>query len=89
MSALLDNLKPSTNGVLEYRSNLFDGALKGALFLSKFSNGEGKKGELKLVELSGTGQVKSVTSKFSDDSGISIVEGPRGMLHFHALVTLL
>lgn len=74
----MKNLKPSTNGVLEYRSNLFDGALKGNLFLSRFSNTVGKFGSIARVILNSHGKTPDVTTNFATDSGLTIAEGPRG-----------
>lgn len=79
VSALLDNLQSSTNGVMEFRSNLFKGQLKGNLFLSQFSGVSGRTGRLSRVILKGNGkQVSSFTEQFFNDSGLSIAEGPRG-----------
>lgn len=77
---LLGYLPSSTNGVLEYRSNFFSGSLKGDLFLAKYSLGPGKKGSITRVQLTEEGNIANngVTTLFEDDSGLSIVEGPRG-----------
>lgn len=80
MKPLLDSLTSSTNGVLEYRSNLFAQKLKSDLLLSRFSDSTGKKGQISRVQLDVNGNVvqNGVTNFFSDDSGLSMVEGPRG-----------
>jgi len=77
---LISNLRSSTNGVLEYRSNLFGGRLKGDLFLTLFSDTRGKRGRVTRVQLNqqGTLRTNGVTTIFQDNSGLSIVEGPRG-----------
>ncbi len=77
---LLSNLKPSTNGILEYRSNVFGRRLKGNLFLTRFSDTANKKGQIARVILDGDGNVATngFTNLFRGDSGLNIVEGPRG-----------
>lgn len=77
--------KSSTNGVLEYRSNLFNGLYKSTLFLSRFSGSPNVKGSTAHVVLNGAGNIQqtgsgsySVTQNFFQDSGLSIAEGPRG-----------
>ena len=75
---LIDNVKSSTNGVLEYRSNVFNGAYKGNLFLTKFADSGSKKGLIARVILQDNGNVKQFTQNFWGDSGLSIDEGPRG-----------
>ena len=77
---LLSNLKPSTNGVLEYRSNVFARKLKGNLFLTRFSDTPKKKGSIARVVLNNNGEVATdgVRNLFWGDSGLNIVEGPRG-----------
>lgn len=79
---LISNLQPSTNGVVEYRANMFKGKLKGNLFLSKFGGGSAKKGRVTRVILSAGGTIASngVTNIFHPDSGLGIVQGPRGEL---------
>lgn len=79
VEALLDTLEPSTNGVMEYRSNVFRGRLKGNLFLSQFAGTEGNTGRLSRVVLNSNGKrLRHFNEEFFDDSGLSIVEGPRG-----------
>lgn len=75
---LISNLQSSTNGVMEYRSNIFGDKLKGNLFLSKYAGGN--EGRVSRVILDGKGQVATngVTNIFWPSSGLSIVEGPRG-----------
>lgn len=78
---LLSNLQSSTNGVLEYRSNIFNGSLKEDLLLAKFSDTAGKPGRITRVKLNENGNILSpdgVINIFHPDSGLSIVEGPRG-----------
>ena len=79
---LLDSLKSSTNGVIQYRSNIFDGALKGSLLLSRVSDSVGKTGSLTRVDLNTSGDIKEngVIPNFAEDSGLSLAEGPRGEL---------
>lgn len=76
---LIANLQSSTNGVLEYRSNTFQGKFKGNLFLSKYATHSGE-GRLTRVQLNGQGNVaeNGLTQVFFPKSGLSITEGPRG-----------
>lgn len=80
VAPLLSNLQSSTNGVIEYRSNFFAGELKENLLLAKFSDTAGKPGRLTRVVLNENGDLATngLTNIFHDDSGLSIVEGPRG-----------
>ena len=80
VKALLTNLQSSTNGVLEYRSNLFRGKMKTDLLLAKFSDTANKVGKITRVKLNRFGTIaqNGVTSQFESDSGLSLVEGPRG-----------
>lgn len=84
------NFEPSTNGVVEYRSNIFGPEVQGNLFLSKFVPGcDPEKndcsinlGRLSRLVLNVVGGVAANgrTEKFKSVSGVSIVEGPRGEL---------
>lgn len=83
---LLDNVMSSTNGVLEYRSNTFDGLLKGNLFLSQYAlktpGGVGR-----VVLNAGGGVVPAgFTKAFHGKSGLAIVEGPRGEMVMPRLI---
>lgn len=75
---LIQGLLPSTNGVLEYRSNTFDGKLKGNLFLSQFAFK--KAGRVSRVKLLPDGLIENngVTNIFFPKSGLTLTEGPRG-----------
>ena len=77
---LLSNLKPSTNGVLEYRSNVFARQLKASLFLTRFSDTPKKKASIARVVLNGNDELvtNGATNLFRGDSGLKTVEGPRG-----------
>ncbi len=78
---LIGWLAPSTNGVMEYKSNTFCEKLRGNLFLSKYS-GHGPGGRLSRVILDADGQIAAngITNFFWTKSGLSLVEGPRGEL---------
>lgn len=75
---LLGKLVPSVNGVLEYRSNTFQGIFKSNLFLAKFAGMDD--GGVIRVQLNKAGTVKKngFTEKFFPKSGLAITEGPRG-----------
>jgi len=75
-------LPSSTNGVIEYRSNLFGGQLKSDLFLTRFAGGGKSTGGVHRVRLNkqGTIAVGGYVRNWHRDSGLSIVEGPRGEL---------
>ena len=75
---LVDDLQRSSNGVLEYRSNLFNGEFKSNLFVSRFSNTGAFTRTIARVQLNAAGEKGSLNLKFWPDSGISIAEGPRG-----------
>ncbi|CDF34643.1 unnamed protein product [Chondrus crispus] len=76
---LIGNIKSSTNGIIEYRSNTFGGDIKGNLYLSKFS--VQNNGQVAQVKLSAGGtKVAGYASNFLGFSGLSLVEGPRGEL---------
>ena len=76
VAPLVDNLPSSSNGVIEYRSNLFVGELKGDLLISEYS--AGGTGLIGRVELDKKGNREEYYRKFQADSGLSIAEGPRG-----------
>lgn len=80
---LWNGVPPSTNGITEYRSNLFDGVFKGNIFLSKFSNAGASTGAMHRViidENTGNIQNGGIFKNWHGDSGLSLVEGPRGEL---------
>lgn len=73
----LINVKSSTNGIIEYRSNTFGGEIKGNLFMSKFSIQT--EGLVAQVKLSADGKKEvGYAPNFLGFSGLSLVEGPRG-----------
>lgn len=73
---LIGNLKSSSNGIIEYRSNTFGGEIKGNLYISKFSIQNA--GVVSQVKLGGTGGDVGYAPSFLPFSGLNIVEGPRG-----------
>lgn len=75
---IVGNLKSSSNGVIEYRSNTFGGEIKGNMFVTMFAGQHA--GQIAQVRLEGEGGKKSVgfAPNFLDFSGLSVVEGPRG-----------
>lgn len=77
---LIGNVKSSTNGIIEYRSNTFGGEIKGNLYVSKFSIQN--PGVVSQVQLDGAGNLKQggYAPDFLPFSGLSLVEGPRGEL---------
>lgn len=77
---LIGNIKSSTNGIIEYRSNTFGGEIKGNLYISKFSIQN--PGTVSQIELDGNGNLKGggFAPSFLPFSGLSLVEGPRGEL---------
>jgi len=80
---LWDKVPPSATGIVEYRSNLFDGLLKGNIFLTAFSNSRLGKGAIHRLILDGnTGNIKpgGIFKNYHSDSGLTVVEGPRGEL---------
>lgn len=69
----------STDGIIEYRANSFQGAIRGNLFLSKVSFGEN--GILWRAELSKNGEwLEAGPYQFLDRSGLSICMGLWGEL---------
>lgn len=80
---IVANLPASTNGVIEYRSNIFGAPAKGNLFLSKFAGfSAAGVGQTSRVVLNAGGNLAAggLTQNFFAESGLSIVEGPRGEL---------
>lgn len=77
---LIGDIKSSTNGIIEYRSNTFGGEIKGNLYLSQFSIQN--PGTVSQIELDGNGNLKvgGFAPNFLPFSGLSLVEGPRGEL---------
>lgn len=74
---LISNVKSSTAGILEYRSNTFGGQIKGNVYLSMFA--AQFEGQLGQVILSNDGKsVVSFAPVFLDFSGVAVAEGPRG-----------
>ncbi len=70
-------LESSTNGIIEYTANTFEGQLRGDLLLSKLS--WGKTGELSKAKLSKNGEfLTEGPAPFLKDSSLSIVMGPFG-----------
>lgn len=76
---LIGDIKSSTNGIIEYRSNTFGGDIKGNLYLSKFS--VQTDGLVAQVKLSADGKKQvAYAPNFLGFSGLSLIEGPRGEL---------
>lgn len=77
---LIGNLKSSSNGIIEYRSNTFGGQVKGNIYVSKFSIQNA--GVVSQVKLNGDGNLQNggFAPDFLPYSGLSLVEGPRGEL---------
>lgn len=72
-------MESSTNGIIEFRANVFQGALKGNLFMSKVSFGE--QGKVWRAELSDNGEWLSAGPyQFQERSGVSLVQGLYGEL---------
>ncbi len=74
----MNDLPSSTNGIIDYRSNLFHGEMKGNLLFSEFVGGG--TGFIGRVILDENGDSKEYFRKFQADSGLSLAEGPRGEL---------
>ncbi len=69
----------STDGIIEYRANSFQGAIRGDLFMSKVSFGEN--GMLWRAELSWNGEwLEAGPYQFLDRSGLSLTQGLWGEL---------
>lgn len=69
----------STNGIIDYRANTFQGAIRGNLFMSKVSFGEN--GLLWRAELSENGEwLAAGPYQFLDRSGLSLIMGLWGEL---------
>jgi len=72
-------MKSSTDGIIDYRANSFQGAIRGDLFMSKVSFGEN--GLLYRAELSPNGEwLEAGPYQFLDRSGLSLVQGLYGEL---------
>lgn len=82
VQTLLDNIEPAGYGLLEYRSNTFQGKLKDNLFLSKFPGiGDGKLSRVEIrYHVEPSVQQNGFTSDFFPKSGGAITEGPGGEL---------
>lgn len=78
---IVSGLQSSTNGIAEYRSNIFGAEAQGNLFLSKYAPGSNA-GRVSRVVLNGAGSVAAngLTQIFWGASGLSIVESARGDL---------
>ncbi len=74
----MNKLPASTNGIIDYRSNLFHGEMKGNLLFSEFVGGG--TGYIGRVILDKDGNSREYFRKFHADSGLSLAEGPRGEL---------
>ncbi len=74
----MNKLPSSTNGIIDYRSNLFNGEMKGNLMFSEFVGGG--TGFIGRVILNQEGKTQQYFRKFQADSGLSLAEGPRGEL---------
>ncbi|PXF47087.1 Malectin-A [Gracilariopsis chorda] len=73
---LISNLQSSSNGIVEYRSNTFGGAIKGDLFISKFTGQH--EGRVSQVKVGSNGKNIGYAPIFLGFSGLNVVEGPRG-----------
>ena len=72
-------LDSSTNAIVEYTANTFEGQMRGDLMLGKLS--WGKDGELSRVKLSKNGEyLLEGPAPFLKESGLSMVMGPFGEL---------
>eukprot|EP00172_Hildenbrandia_rubra_P000746 Plantae.Rhodophyta-Hildenbrandia_rubra.ctg1412.p2 GENE.Plantae.Rhodophyta-Hildenbrandia_rubra.ctg1412~~Plantae.Rhodophyta-Hildenbrandia_rubra.ctg1412.p2 ORF type:complete len:1364 (+),score=308.33 Plantae.Rhodophyta-Hildenbrandia_rubra.ctg1412:7341-11432(+) len=72
-------VKSSTNGIMEYTANTFQGQLRGKLYATKFAGGGSGKGQIWEMGLKGDGSLASGPSGFFDfESGLSVVQGRRG-----------
>ncbi|WP_196266657.1 Ig-like domain-containing protein [Pontibacter sp. 172403-2] len=74
-SAYNFGLNKSPDGVLEYKSNAFNGALKGKLLVTRFSGGS----DIIILEPGSMVKNPKVTSAGSDDSVYDIVRATTGM----------
>lgn len=70
-------LTPSTNGLAEVRSNVFNGGIKGALLLSKFAGGSGD-GRLHLARLSADGTRVASVNVLAAHGGLAVAVSPAG-----------
>lgn len=75
----ITKLRSSTNGLLEYTADIFDGELKGDLVLSMFKTDESP-GVLWRVSLDGNGNAKDAPEALGKKSGLSIEMTPEGAL---------
>ena len=64
----------SPNGALEYKSNAFNGVLKGKLLVCRFSGG----GDIIVLEPGSTVKDPAITSATSDDKGYNIIRSASG-----------
>ena len=78
-TSALGTFEASTNGLIEYTANCFDGQLKGNLLASKYA--VGGKGKLYRIALDATGtQVVGGVQELAQYSGLSIAMNPFGAL---------
>lgn len=78
-TAPIGQMDSSTNGIMEYRANTFNAALKGDLLMSKVAFGAN--GRLWRAELNGPGTaLKASPYELFDQSGVSITMGLYGEL---------
>lgn len=69
----------STNGIVEYKSNIFGGQAKGDIFLTKLA-WRGLPGKVSRVEIDGNGFATSTAYEVYGQSGNSVIETPNGAL---------
>lgn len=69
----------STNGIVEYKSNIFGGQAKGDIFLTKLA-WRGLPGKVSRVEIDGNGFATSTAYEVYGESGNSVIETPTGKL---------
>lgn len=76
-TAPMTTVQSSTNGIIEYTANTFDGRLRGELILSKLAWGKG--GAMYRTKLNKLGtEVIGELEFFQQQSSLSIVQGPFG-----------
>lgn len=74
----LATVSPSTNGITEMRSSVFDGALKGQLFFTKYVGGAaGATGFMSTAKVTAGGGIGGI-SFFFKSGGLSVTANPMG-----------
>ena len=75
-------VQSSTNGIMEYTANTFQGKLRGDLFASKFASQSGNGVVWRMQLDSGGGLADGPDNFFNLPSGLAVVQGHRGELIF-------